>query len=218
MEQLRLVKSPAEIALIRRAAHYADRGVAELFVHSYYGATVAEGFARISQVTQAIIRETPSWDALATRVLMASFPAPLSAMPHAVPSPGDRLLAGPHVTLVLTRVNGYAAESERTYFTAPPTRQERQLFALMAQARRIGLGLWPAPRSTRRSTPSSPTKASAARRSACTAAATAPAWGTMKAPGWPRARTTCWPPAWSSPWSRASTCKAWAANAIPTPC
>lgn len=141
VEQLRLVKSPTEIALIRRAAHYADRGVAELFAHSYYGATVAEGFARTSQVTQAIIRETPNWDALATRVLMASFPAPLSAMPHAVPSPGDRLLAGPHVTLVLTRVNGYAAESERTYFTAPPTRQERQLFELMVQARRIGLGL-----------------------------------------------------------------------------
>lgn len=141
IEQLRLVKSPAEIQMIRRAAHYADMGVQELFRHSYYGATVAEGFARSSKVMQAIIRETPHWDALSTRVLMASFPAPLSAQPHSVPAVDDLLLDGPHVTLVLTRVNGYAAESERTYFTAPLTSTERQLFELMVRARQLGLSL-----------------------------------------------------------------------------
>lgn len=141
VERLRQVKSPDEIQMIRHAARYADQGVRELLRQSYYGATVAEGFARNSKVMQAIIRETPDWDALSTRVLMVSFPAPLSAKPHSVPAVDDRLLEGPHVALVLTRVNGYAAESERTYFTAPPRPEERQLFDLMVRARQLGLSL-----------------------------------------------------------------------------
>jgi len=45
------------------------------------------------------------------------------------------------VALVLTRVNGYAAESERTYFTAPPSRQIKQAFDAMTEARRIALNM-----------------------------------------------------------------------------
>jgi Xaa-Pro dipeptidase len=48
--------------------------------------------------------------------------------------------------LVLTRVNGYAAESERTFFTAPPTEEMQRAFEAMREARRrafamIRLGL-----------------------------------------------------------------------------
>jgi len=74
-------------------------------------------------------------------VLMASFPAPLSAEPHSVPPAEAPLFEGPHVTLVLTRVNGYSAESERTYFTAPPTKQDLEFFKLMVAARNRGLKL-----------------------------------------------------------------------------
>jgi len=139
IEELRMVKSPAEIEMIRRASYFADMGVQELFAYSYYGSTVAEGFARTNKVTQSIIRNTPNWDALSTKVLMATFPAPISALPHSVPAADAELLEGPHVTLVLTRVNGYAAESERTYFTAPPSKQDREFFKLMVEARNFGL-------------------------------------------------------------------------------
>lgn len=141
IEQLRLIKSSAEIEMIRRAARYADQGVHELFQHSYYGSTVAEGFARTSHITQNIIRENPDWDPLTTKALMASFPAPWSAMPHSVPAAQALLHEGPHVALVLTRVNAYAAECERTYFTAPPTATEREMFALMLAARNVGLSM-----------------------------------------------------------------------------
>ncbi|WP_447595596.1 M24 family metallopeptidase [Aquipseudomonas campi] len=139
IEQLRMVKSPAEIEMIRVAAHYADMGVQQLFDWSYYGSTVAEGFARSNKVTQSIIRNTPDWDALSTKVIMATFPAPISSQPHSIPAVDDLLLEGPHVTLVLTRVNGYSAESERTYFTAPPSKQELEYFKLMVEARNCGL-------------------------------------------------------------------------------
>lgn len=139
IEEQRMVKSPAEIQMIRRASHFADMGVKELFAYSYYGSTVAEGFARTNKITQSIIRNTPNWDALSTKVLMATFPAPISARPHSVPAANAALLEGPHVTLVLTRVNGYAAESERTYFTAPPSTQDLEFFNLMVEARSLGL-------------------------------------------------------------------------------
>ena len=62
-------------------------------------------------------------------------------MPHSVPDLCDRLCEGPHVAMVLTRVNGYAAESERTYFTAPPSTEAKKAFDAMTEARRIAFEL-----------------------------------------------------------------------------
>lgn len=137
VERLRLVKSGVEIEMIRRAARYADFGVERLLAASYFGATVAEGFAETRAVASRIIREVDDWDPLTTKVVMATWAAPRSAMPHSVPDLNDRLGEGPHVALVLTRVNGYAAESERTYFTAPPSAEAGKAFAAMMEARRI---------------------------------------------------------------------------------
>lgn len=138
---IRLVKSPWEIERIKRAAKYADWALMRMLEASYYGATVAEGFAAASTLQRKIIREVPDFDALATRSLYAPWPAPLSAEPHSVPAARMKLERGPHVALALTRVNGYAAECERTFFTAPPTAEERDRFALMQEARRLGMRL-----------------------------------------------------------------------------
>ena len=137
VERLRLIKSETEIAMIRRSAGYADLGVECLLATSYYGSTVAEGFAQTRVVTLRTIREVDDWDPLITKVLMSTWAAPRSAEPHSVPDLCDRLNKGPHVALVLTRVNGYAAECERTYFTAPPSPEIRKAFEVMRQARRI---------------------------------------------------------------------------------
>jgi Xaa-Pro dipeptidase len=141
VERLRLVKTTAEIDMIRRAARYADMGVERLLAASYFGSTVAEGFAETRTVTSRVIREVDDWEPLTTKVVMATWAAPGSGMPHSLPDLNDRLCEGPHVALVLTRVNGYAAESERTYFTAPPSTQARKAFAAMMQARRIAFEL-----------------------------------------------------------------------------
>jgi len=141
VEQLRLVKTSIEVNMIRRAARYADLGVERLLAASYFGATVAEGFAETRAVTSRIMREVYDWEPLTTKVVMATWAAPCSGMPHSVPDLNDRLCAGPHVALVLTRVNGYAAESERTYFTASPSDEARKAFAAMLEARRIAFGL-----------------------------------------------------------------------------
>jgi Xaa-Pro dipeptidase len=141
VERLRLVKTRAEVRMIERAAMYADYGVERLLAASYYGATVAEGFAETRKVTSRIIREVHDWEPLTTKVIMATWAAPGNAMPHSVPDLCDRLCEGPHVAMVLTRVNGYAAESERTYFTAPPSTEAKKAFDAMTQARRIAFDL-----------------------------------------------------------------------------
>lgn len=137
VERLRLVKTAMEVKMIERAAMFADYGVERLLSASYYGATVAEGFAETRKVTSQIIREVRDWEPLTTKVTMATWSAPRSAMPHSVPSLCDRLCEGPHVAMVLTRVNGYSAESERTYFTAAPSLEAKQAFDAMTEARRI---------------------------------------------------------------------------------
>jgi Xaa-Pro dipeptidase len=111
VEQLRVIKTQAEIAMIRRSARYADYGVERLLSASYYGAMVAEGFAETRTVSAKIIREVENWDALTTKVLMATWTAPRSAMPHSVPTLQDQLNVGPHVALVLSRVNEGLASS-----------------------------------------------------------------------------------------------------------
>jgi Xaa-Pro dipeptidase len=137
VEGLRIVKSSDEVAMIRRTARYADQGVEKLLAASYYGATVAEGFVRAGTLGRTIIREVDDWEILTTRVLLAIWAAPRSGQPHSVPDLNDRLREGPHVALSFLRVNGYAAESERTFFTAPPSQEDRRAFRAMEEARRI---------------------------------------------------------------------------------
>ncbi len=141
VEDLRLVKSVTEIAMIRRAAGYADLAVERLLAASYYGASVAGGFAETRSVLGPMIRDVPDWDPLTSSVLMASWAAPRSAQPHSIPRLYDVLEDGPHVALALTRCNGYAAECERTYFTAPPDDRSITVFKAMMEARRLAFGL-----------------------------------------------------------------------------
>ncbi len=141
IERLRLIKTQTEVQMIQRAAMYADYGVERLLAASYYGATVAEGFAETRAVTSRIIREVHDWEPLTTKVMMATWSAPGSAMPHSIPDICDQLCEGPHVAMVLTRVNGYSAESERTYFTARPSLEAKQAFNAMTEARRIAFEL-----------------------------------------------------------------------------
>ena len=138
---IRQVKTAWEIERIRCAARYADWALRKMLDASYFGATVAEAFAAASGLQRKLFREVPDLDPLATRTICAPWPAPLSAEPHSVPAPRMKLEGGPHVALALTRVNGYAAECERTFFTAPPRPEERERFELMQAARALAVRL-----------------------------------------------------------------------------
>lgn len=140
VEELRQVKSAAEIRMIRQAARYADLAVKKVIDASYYGVSEIELFSQGRQVQIQIMKDI-GYDALTTSVLTGAWPAPLSAQPHGVPRIDDRLREGPHIALCLDRVFGYAAECERTYFTAQPTFETKEAFAAMSEARRRAYAL-----------------------------------------------------------------------------
>jgi len=140
VEQLRLVKSPAEIELLRHAARYADLGVEQALSAAYRGASLLELFGQGRSVQTRMIQEV-GYDALLSSVLVGAWPAPGSAKPHDLPSLGARLGEGPHIALALIRVHGYRAECERTSFTVPPNSEARSAFAAMMEARQRAFAL-----------------------------------------------------------------------------
>ena len=140
LEEMRQVKTAEEIKLISRTAAYADTGMKEILKASYAGATVVEIFSRSRAVQARVIRET-DYDPMESSFLMASWPAPFSAQPHGIPGVDDRMGKGPLVAISYLRVNGYAAEVERTYFHHPPTGEEQDIFNDMMKARALSVSM-----------------------------------------------------------------------------
>jgi Xaa-Pro dipeptidase len=126
--------------MVRQASRYADLAVQKVIAVSYYGVSDLELFSQGRAVQMQIMKET-EFGVLTTNVLCGAWPAPLSAQPHGVPRLEDRLKEGPHIALSLMRVNGYAAECERTFFTAPPSSEAKEAFAAVTEARQRAFAL-----------------------------------------------------------------------------
>lgn len=140
VEQLRLIKSPAEVDMIRQAAHYADAGMQLMLKTAYNGVGEIELFSQARTVQMQVIKEV-GYDPLTTSIQTGAWPAPLSAHPHEFPRVSDRLGEGPNVAMSFMRVNGYAAECERTFFLAAPTSQVKDAFTDMTEARNRAFAL-----------------------------------------------------------------------------
>ena len=135
IEELRLVKSPAEIGMLRRAGKYSDLGVGKILSAAYYGISELEVFSQGKAVQMQILKDI-YYDALSTDVMCMSWVAPDSAQPHSIPTVYDRLKDGPHIIYSNMRVNGYTTECERTWFLSEPDDEVRRAFAVMTEARR----------------------------------------------------------------------------------
>ncbi len=140
VEHLRLVKSSAEIAMITSAARYADLGMEKILAASYYGATVLEIFSQ-SRAIQTQVLKDGEFEPSTSMFLTAAWPAPFSSQPHDIPKINDKLKDGPLVAMSVLRVNGYAAEVERTYFHRSPTLEVKKAFEAMLEARRQAFAL-----------------------------------------------------------------------------
>ncbi len=140
LEQLRLVKSPAEVNMLRQAAHYVCQGMERILKAAYYGVSEIEIFSQSRPVQMNIIKET-KFDALNTSLLTAAWPRRLGMQPHGIPSVDDRLEHGPHIALSQMRVNGYGAECERTFFVSTPSSEMKEMFATMQEARKRAFDL-----------------------------------------------------------------------------
>ena len=102
------------------------------------GTTIAKSNACIPALRKTIIEELGYLDPYISSILLGIWAFPYSAQPHRFPEPNDTLIAGPNVAISFLRVNGYSAETERTFFVATPGKQETEIFNTMVEAGRIG--------------------------------------------------------------------------------
>jgi Xaa-Pro dipeptidase len=138
VERLRWRKSPAELALARAAARYADRCLEHVSARA--GAIVAAGGSE-RDILAAALRATEeelraalgdAFDGSPTRVVGTVHSGPRAALPHGHtsarrPQRGDVLIAGIGVA-----VGGYHAESGATFTFGPPTEDQRRCLAAAA--------------------------------------------------------------------------------------
>lgn len=142
VDDLRLVKSPAELELLRSAGRWSVR------THHLLQEEMAVGRAETAISRQAEWRAS---DELAESLsaqghlggaatVHASFRSgPRTAMPHAFMGnrpiePGDNL-----VSYCLASVGGYHTELERTMFVGPPSERQREYFEVVLEARQLAL-------------------------------------------------------------------------------
>jgi Xaa-Pro dipeptidase len=135
VEGLRLVKSASEVGMIRKAAGIASSAMGRLLKGLYQGATVVESFM-VSKATQTDLIKSGEFNPLLTYLLTVAWPSPSSSMPHSVPGLGERFGAGPNVAMCYFRINGYAAECERTFFLNAPSAGDKERFGDIMEARR----------------------------------------------------------------------------------
>lgn len=126
MSALRVVKSPAEVALLRTAAGMADEVFARLLSEPLLGKTEAE----VAYVVERLLRE--AGQAQASFIIVGS--GPYSAAPHH--EPGERRLApGDAVVFDYGGTFGhYQSDITRTIFLGPPSAAMRRVYEQVAAA------------------------------------------------------------------------------------
>lgn len=134
VETLRMVKSAEEIRRIERAAKYSDRGLRMVMDVARMGESIAGGYARIPELRNEIVTGEGAFDQYTSSIWLGVWAAPFSAQPHRFPEPSDILQEGPNVGLSFLRVNGYSAETERTFFLHKPSAEQAGVFGTMLEA------------------------------------------------------------------------------------
>ena len=140
IDVMRLVKDPSEIEAIRLASTWTDEGMRMLHEGLYRGQSVVESTMYARDIQTGVIKTTP-YNYMTSSFLTAAWPAPKSSQPHSLPDLSMRMGDGPIVLMSFNRVNGYAAENERTVFLGEPSQRDVELFEAMLEARRIAYSM-----------------------------------------------------------------------------
>jgi Xaa-Pro dipeptidase len=134
--EMRRVKTADEIAAIRSAAAWTDKGMGMVHRGLYRGQAVIETNMP-ARTLQTQVIASGEFDYFNCSFLTAGWPAPKSAQPHSLPDLRMPMGDGPIVLMSYNRVNGYAAEVERTVFLGEPAAEERRLYDAVMEARAL---------------------------------------------------------------------------------
>ncbi|WP_208455771.1 M24 family metallopeptidase [Staphylococcus durrellii] len=136
--EMRKVKTPYEVEQIRHTCKIADDAMAYMLNSAKKGDNILGMFAVAGQIQEELV-QAKKFNPILSELLTVVWPAPGSAMPHGVPDIEDTMENGPHIAMSYFRVDGYAAENERTFFVEQPSDKEREIFQIMMEAREAAL-------------------------------------------------------------------------------
>jgi Xaa-Pro aminopeptidase len=142
VEDARVIKSSAEIALTRRVAQYWTSAMNTMLAEVCVGKSVLE-LMRIGQHIMAeILANEPAANHSNSTACMLLSCSPQSSSPHYFStSPDDTLPDGATVINSMGCVNWYRAENERTILTGNYTTQYAELFDIAQQGQQLALDL-----------------------------------------------------------------------------
>ena len=142
LEEVRLIKSPAEIALTKRIAGYWTTAMNNMLNHIHVGQSVPELMRIGAQITETIFANEPGADQFNTHAQMVYATSPKSSVPHYLSMNRDDVIPnGSTVINALGWVNWYNAENERTVLVGEYSGEEAELFDITTQAHLLALDL-----------------------------------------------------------------------------
>lgn len=142
VEDLRVIKSPAEVALTRRVAHYWTQIMNTMLTKAKVGVPLSTLMAAAGEHTQLIMDKESQANWLNSRFIQFFQCAPASGSPHHFSYRADEVLPhGPTVINAVGAIGHYNAENERTILTGQYTKQHAELFDTAQRAQQLAMEL-----------------------------------------------------------------------------
>jgi len=142
MEDLRVIKLPAEVALTRRVAHYWTQVMNAMLAKAKAGVPLSTLMAAAAEHTGPIMAKEKHANWINTRFTQFFQCAPASGSPHHFSYRADEVLPhGPTVINAVGAIAHYNAENERTILTGNYTPQHAEIFDLAEKAQQLALDL-----------------------------------------------------------------------------
>ena len=142
VEDLRVIKSPAEIALTRRVANYWTQAMNAMLDVAKVGLPISTLVEVGGNISSELFANEPMASWSNTQITQLFQCSPNSSSPHYFSyRPDDLLPHGPTILNAIGAVCGYHAENERTILTGDYTAQHAELFDITHQAHQLALSL-----------------------------------------------------------------------------
>ncbi len=141
IEDLRVVKSQREIALIRNCAAYADEAMTLMLDKLTNGMSVGDVMQCGTRVNESIEKEQSNRSSSNAYTVMMLQAGANAANPHYTSSFDETLRDMPAIINSVMKVAGYATECERTVLIGAVNDEVRDLFSAMREAQSLALSM-----------------------------------------------------------------------------
>ena len=142
VENIRTIKSAAEIALTKRVASYWTSAMNSMLEQIHVGQSVPELMGVGGQITEQIFLKEPGADQSNTSAYMIYQIAPDSSSPHHFSMGANEVIPhGPTIINSMGCVNWYRAENERTVLVGDYTPEQAELYDIATRGQQLALDL-----------------------------------------------------------------------------